>query len=145
MLTAHNQRGTMAITPWPGAAWLTVNDVYDAGTVIYELSQTADQQAPPLPFFMIEGDYENEHSTTPQQLRAEAYWPVLSGGFGYIFGNCPIWSYGFAPSFCSGPVPDWKTALDYPGSVSMMYAQQLFTSRAWQDLVPDFAHTKSAR
>jgi hypothetical protein len=62
--------------------------------------------APTRPFFQIEGFYENEHSMTTQQLRAQAYWTVLSGGMGYQFGNCPLWGLGSpASSFCPSANP----------------------------------------
>lgn len=139
LVTAHNVRGGMAVTPWSGAAWLNVNNIY-TNNLTYPLAQTAYNYLPTLPFFLIEAYYENEHSMSAQGLRAEAYWTILSGGFGYIFGNCPVWSSGYAPSWCDQFVSDWKTALDKVGSVDMMNMQKLFSSLAWQNLVPDWNH-----
>jgi hypothetical protein len=79
---------------------------------------------------------------TQQQLRAQAYWTVLGGGMGYVFGNCPLWGLGRpAAGFCPRVNTDWKAQLDNPGSVNSVMVQQLFISRAWQTLVPDWGHT----
>jgi len=139
LLTADNDQEEMAVTPWAGASWLTVNNIYTYSPTLYQQSQTAYALSPVMPYYLMESYYENENYTTPQRLREEAYWPSLSGGFGYIFGNCPIWMFGYTSSWCG--LSDWKAQLDSPGSVSMMYAQKLFNSRAWQTLVPDFTHT----
>jgi hypothetical protein len=141
LFTAHNVRGEMAIAPWPGAAWLSVNDTYATYLETVSAAQSAYNVSPPMPFFQIEGWYENEHSMTTQQLRAQAYWTVLSGGMGYVFGNCPVWGFGRpALSFCQGTSSDWQAQLDGPGSTSTMVATQLLTQRAWQGLVPDWNH-----
>jgi hypothetical protein len=91
-----------------------------------------------MPYFMMESAYENEHNSTPQQLRSEAYWPLLCGAMGHIFGNCPIWHFSSTPGWCG--ISDWKAQLNLPGSVSMDYLQKLFRSRPWHLLVPDFDH-----
>ena len=139
LITAHNWRGSFAITPWPSASWLTVNNVYASGPTIYQNSKTAYNRSPVLPFFLLEGIYENEHSSTPQGLRAENYWLRLSGGLGGNFGNCPIWHFGYSSSWCG--LTNWKAQLDGPGSIGVSHAKRLFTSRAWHTLVPDFDHT----
>jgi hypothetical protein len=55
---------------------------------------------------------------------------------GHVFGNCPVWHFGSATTWCK--TNDWKTELNNAGSVSMDYLQRLFRSRSWQKLVPDF-------
>src|SRR5579864_726869 len=143
-ITAHNAIGEMAVTPWPGATWLSLNSTYARfGPDTYQLGQTAYASTPVLPFFQIEGYYENEHSMTTQSLRTQAYWTVLSGGFGTIFGNCPLWNFGASAglSFCTAANPDWHTQLNTPGATGIMNLNQLFAPRAWQNLVPDVNHT----
>ena len=138
--TAHNAPSSMAVSPWGSATWLNVNNIYyrstDAGMISF--SQTAYDRNPTMPFFMLEAVYENEGASA-QQLRAESYWPVLSGGMGYIFGNCPIWHFGSSSSWCG--TTNWKGALNSQGSTSMNYCQMLFNSREWWELAPDFSHT----
>jgi hypothetical protein len=63
---------------------------------------------------------------------------VLSGGFGHIFGNCPIWHFGYSASWCG--LTDWQTELDGTGSINMQYFQRLLHSRHWDRLVPDVDH-----
>jgi hypothetical protein len=138
LFTCHNNPEPLAISPWKGEDWLTINNVYSYSRSLYELCKTAYDQEPVMPYFMIESAYENEHNATPQQLRSEAYWPLLCGAMGEIFGNCPIWHFGSTPGWCG--ITDWKTQLNFTGSVSMNYLQRLFRSRPWHLLVPDFNH-----
>jgi hypothetical protein len=138
LFTAHNDSEQMAVTPWPGAPWLTVNNVYTYSGIAYQSILSAYSTAPPMPVFLIETAYENERSVTNQQLRAQSYWTVLSGGFGHVFGNCPIWGFGFASGFCSSS--NWKAQLNSTGSVNMQHFQALFNSRHWQMFVPDTSH-----
>jgi hypothetical protein len=143
LITAHNAAGQMAVDPWPGASWLTVNSTYERfGGSTYQKAQTAYNITPVKPFFEIEGYYENEHSMTTQQIRTQAYWNVLSGGMGYIFGNCPVWGTGAptTPKFCPNTSPDWRAQLDSPGAAGMILLTEFFVSRAWQDLIPDWTH-----
>jgi hypothetical protein len=139
LFTAHNARGQMGVAPWPGATWLTVNDIYTRG-LEHEAAARAYALAPPRPFFLVEAYYENEHDATEASLRAAAYWTVLSGGFGQVFGNCPLWSFG-APTveaFCRAG--RWQAALDTQGARNMSFLRTLFESRHWWSLVPDTAH-----
>jgi hypothetical protein len=136
LFSAHNQPETMAVTPWPGEQWLTVNNVYSYDSLIYQRYRKAYEHKPVLPFFQIESAYENEHNSTPQELRSYACWAILSGAMGHVFGNCPIWHFGAAKKWCN--TVDWQKEMDNKGSVSMDYLQRLFRSRAWQTLIPDF-------
>ena len=136
LFSAHNQPETMAITPWPDETWLSINNVYSYDSVIYEHYKKAYDHFPVKPYYQIESAYENEHNSTPQQLRSQAYWAILSGAMGHIFGNCPVWGYGSAKKFCADA--DWKKEMNNSGSVSMDYLQLLFRSRSWQLLIPDF-------
>jgi hypothetical protein len=139
LLTAHNQPESFATTPWPGESWLAINNVYSYNAALYQNARTAYLAAPVMPFFMIESNYENEHSATPQSLRAQAYWSLLMGGMGHIFGNCPIWHFGASAGWCG--TTNWQGNLDGAGSTSMRHLQALFTSRPWHTLVPDLDNT----
>ena len=140
LFTAHNAPESMAISTWSGVNWLTVNNVYTNSSSLYSRDLTAYQVTPTMPYFLIETAYENEHSSTAQTLRAQIYWTMLSGGFGQIFGNCPMWFFS-APagsSFCSATA--WQNQLNSTGTTNMKYAQKLFGERNWHLLVPDQAH-----
>ena len=136
LFSAHNQPETMAIDPWDGESWLTLNNVYSYDSILYKPCRAAYAVNPPIPYFLCESAYENEHQSTPQQLRAQAYQAILSGAMGHISGNCPIWHFGAVRSWCG--LTDWKTELNNAGSVSMDHFQRLFRSRSWHLLTPDF-------
>jgi hypothetical protein len=136
LFSAHNQPETMAINPWPGESWLSINNVYSYDSSLYKHYEKAYTQTPVMPYYQVESAYENEHNSTPQQLRSQAYWAILSGAMGHIFGNCPIWHFGSFKTWCK--LTDWKNELENYGSVSMDYLQRLFRSRSWQTLIPDF-------
>jgi len=136
LFSAHNQPESMAITPWTDEQWLSLNNVYSYDSVLYKRCMTAYGHLPVMPYFQIESAYENEHNSTPQQLRSQAYWAILSGAMGHVFGNCPVWHFGAAEKWCN--TTDWKKEMNNSGSVSMDYLQRLFRSRSWQKLIPDF-------
>jgi chitodextrinase len=88
-----------------------------------------------VPTFLVEANYEFEHNAadegTPNILRRQEYWTLLSGAAGQLYGNHYTWP------FSSG----WQSHLDTPGSLQMGYVKFLFASRRWFDLVPDQDHT----
>jgi hypothetical protein len=139
-LTAHNVREEMAVTPWAGASWLNINDIYTGDSLTYQPALTAYQVTPVLPFFLIEDNYEAESPITQQQLRAQSYYTVLSGGTGSIFGNCPIWGFGDALLQQPCAPTTWQGAMTLQGSLNMQHFQKLFNSRHWYALVPDTSH-----
>ncbi len=141
LYTTHSERGTQAITHWP-ENWVSLNNIYTSSSTVATFANAAYAHSPTLPFFMIEGDYENE-GPTAQQLRAQAYWTILLGGCGNIFGNCPIWEGGTTVYNCGQGTgfSVVQNALGSPGSVSMTQFNNLFTSRHWYKLVPDLNGT----
>ncbi len=90
----------------------------------------------PMPVFMAEAGYEFEKNSssisqgTPQILRRQEYWSILSGATGQFYGNHYTWP------FADG----WKDHLDTPGSVQVGYLAKLFGGRQWFRLVPDQRH-----
>jgi hypothetical protein len=129
LITAHNAPESFGITPWSGQ--LDINDVYTYSSTLYSNDKTAYNYSPTMPYFLMETDYENEHGASQQLLRAQAYWTILSGGCGEVFGNNPMWE------FSNG----WQAALTSAGSLSMENLALLFNSRNWYNLVPDFNNT----
>lgn len=139
LFSAHNQPESMAVTPWKGESFLNINNVYSYDSVLYKHFKEAYDIEPAMPFYLCESAYENEHNSTPQELRAQAYQTILSGSMGHIFGNCPVWHFGSFRSWCN--LTDWKSELDNAGSAGMNHFQNLFRSRSWNSLTPDFTHT----
>ena len=88
-----------------------------------------------LPTFLVEANYEFERNPgtdggAPSNLRRQAYWTMLSGATGQLYGSSFTWR------FPSG----WKEHLDSPGIREFMYMKRLFVGLKWYDLVPDQAH-----
>jgi hypothetical protein len=88
------------------------------------------------PVFMAEAGYELEAVNdwvsfgTPEIVRREAYWSLLAGAAGQVYGN------GYTWGFKDG----WKSHLNTPGSAHMSYLVRLFAGRPWFRLVPDQRH-----
>ena len=140
LFTAHNAPEQSALDVWGADTWVDLNSLYTYGRT-YAAAQEQVTRHGARPFFLLESSYENEHASNPASLRRQAYWSVLSGGVcGHVFGNCPVWGFGAsaAAGFCA--VREWKSQLDSPGSTTLAYVGQLFSSRAFFALVPDLTH-----
>lgn len=137
LFTAHGNSEPSTPEQFGSGGWLDINSSYSCERVHERLSSDYNHH-PILPTFLIESCYEGEHSSSQVQIRRQAYWAILCGGFGHVFGNNPLWHYdgpGLYP--INGT---WQQAMDLPGSVDMMYWGRLFRSRSWFDLVPDQNH-----
>jgi len=137
LFTAHSDSVLPTPEEFASGGWLDVNASYNCDAVHQRVSGDYNTLLV-LPTFLIESCYEGEHNSSAVQIRRQAYWSVLCGGFGHVFGNNPLWHY-------NGPTlypfeGTWQQAMDLPGSVSMMYWGRLLRSRSWYDLVPDEKH-----
>jgi hypothetical protein len=100
-----------------------------------------------LPNFLVEASYEGEQNPntpegTPQQLRRQEYWSLLSGATGQLFGNHYTWQFLCPQRDADGNcVGGWKDYLASPGATQMANVVALFSSRPWYELVPDQSHT----
>lgn len=88
------------------------------------------------PVIMAEANYEFEHNPntdggSTQILRRQAYWSMLSGVAGQLYGSLYTWRLA----------PGWQAHLDTPGIVQFAHMSQLFGARKWHELVPDQDHT----
>jgi chitodextrinase len=88
-----------------------------------------------IPTFLVEANYEFEHNVndegTPQILRRQEYWSLLSGAAGQFYGNHYTWPF----------IGGWQEHLDTPASMQMAHVTSLLASRPWYNLIPDQAHT----
>ena len=130
--TAHGTEGTSAMDYWANETWLDLDNVYTyptlgSNTPVYQRALAAYGRAGWKPFFLMESVYENEWSASERQIRQQSYEAVLSGGFGYFFGNSPIWRFG----------PGWQTALNSQGARDMARIRSLLVGYRWDLLVPD--------
>lgn len=132
--TAHGAPGTAAIDYWQGEPWLTVNNVYTYDPV-YAPALAQYTRRSPMPFFLIESAYENEHHATELRIRTQAYHALLSGASGHVYGNNPIWHFD-GPGLYPAPI-DWQHALRSRGAESMTHLAGLFSAFDWWALIPD--------
>ena len=136
LMSAHDAPESQATSHWPNESWLTIDNIYTYDASTYTWASKAQKGG--KPFYLAESTYENEHDASTQTLRAQAYFAVLGGAMGHIFGNCPMWHFDSTTAFCDQR--GWRSQLDSPGSKSMQHLRALFSSRAWHDLVPDTDH-----
>jgi hypothetical protein len=126
LFTAHCKPESPPVEVYRGSSWLTVNNTYSYGIVHARLYDDY-RRVPTMPFYLQESTYENEHGASDVQLRRQAYWSVLRGGIGHVFGCHPLWLFG----------EGWEEALDLPGSRGMSHFAEAFRGRPWWDLVPE--------
>lgn len=139
LFTAHPEPERSTSDQFTGGDWLDFNATYTYEIVHKKLLRDYNH-VPTMPTFLLESTYENEHNASEVQLRRQAYWSVLCGGFGHIFGCWPIWGFGSPRGPEGFPANQWKNALGLPGSVSMTHWGAFFRSIRWYDLVPDQDH-----
>jgi hypothetical protein len=124
-------------------AWLDINSTYSSCSLAAFRSFVDYNRQRLMPFFFIEGTYENEGGS-PACLRSQAYRSILGGATGHFFGNNPIWYFGDGNrSYAGFPFVrglSWREALESGGSLSMKHMNNLFNSRPWHRLIPDYDH-----
>ncbi|MFC0436489.1 DUF4038 domain-containing protein [Kutzneria buriramensis] len=89
-------------------------------------------RANPLPVYMTEANYEDEHDYSgPKTLRRQEYWTMTSGATGQLYGSGWTWQFK----------PGWQDHVDTQGVREFKLMTDLFKSSPWYDLVPDQDHT----
>jgi hypothetical protein len=137
LLTAHSDPEHSALDRYAASGWLSFNTTYSYEIVHQKLFEDYNRN-PAWPTILLETSYEGEHNASEVQIRRQAYWSVLCGGFGHVFGNNPVWHFNGPTLF---PIDTtWQQAMDLAGSVGMMHWGRLFRSRPWYELVPDQKH-----
>jgi Protein of unknown function (DUF4038)/Putative collagen-binding domain of a collagenase len=131
LFTAHCHSDVYPEDQYPTSTWLDIGASYCYQIVPLQLIWHYGVK-PVRPRFLLESVYEGPSQfATPLQMRRQAYWSVLCGGFGHVMGNFPIWLFD----------PGWPEAMDSPGAEGMVHWGRLFRSRPWFNLVPDQDHT----
>lgn len=145
--TAHWYRFTTALDQATFAPYMDVDNAY-GGCRTYVQTLRAYNREQPRPTFVNEAYYEGTALGlgpvgAPQQQRAKAYWAILSGSTGQIFGSDHVWNFSGPRGTPSNPQPrlDWHTGMDRQPSREMVHVKKLFEGRAWQNLVPDQDHS----
>jgi len=115
---------------------VSLNGTYTYSPTYFQMWHSYNQ-TPIAPTYLLEAHYDLADFGkpwdygTPPVLRRQAYWAMLSGGKGQLYGN------GYTCYFMSG----WKFHIDTVGVTQFMIWHAFFSSLAWQDLVPDQDHT----
>lgn len=119
-------------------AWapiISFNSTYSYSPTYIQMLHSYDQ-TPRMPTYLVEGHYDLERVGdptdygTPEVLRRQGYWTMLSGGTGQLYGNAYIWPF----------LPGWRFYIDTVGVTQLTIWKDFFTSLPWQDLVPDQDH-----
>ncbi|TXR48333.1 DUF4038 domain-containing protein [Phyllobacterium endophyticum] len=132
--TVHRGPDTLGSMEWAGAPWLKLDTLYAYDDIIDRALQHAST-GPEIPFFFIEGPYENERGSDERSLRLNAYGTILSGACGQIFGNNPLWH--FAGPGLYDVAGTWEDALASRGSQSITHLKRLFDTLPWWKLEPE--------
>ncbi len=139
LMTAHHSPGSSAVAAFGEQPWLSINTVYSYEKDLFRPLLGEYGRKPVRPFVLLESTYEGEHDSTPDQVRRQAYWAMLSGACGQFFGNNPIWHFdgpGLFPAKLS-----WQQALDAPGSRDISLLRSLFAKLPWHRLAPEDSHS----
>ena len=131
--TAHTARETSPLDTWSGRPWLALNNVYTDEDV-YGQSIAAYRRSE-LPFFLMESQYEYEHSVSTRGIRTQAWQALLAGATGQIFGNNPIWHFSGPGLFPQAQT--WQQALGSPGSRSIAVVARVLGALPWWRLIPE--------
>lgn len=120
----------------PGwAPIISLNSTYTYSATYIQMLHGYNQ-TPVMPVYLAEAHYDLEDVGvpsdygTPEVLRRQEYWTMLSGGVGQFYGNRYTWM------FPSG----WNSYIDTLGVTQLTIWNKFFSSLPWQDLVPDQHH-----
>jgi len=138
LMTAHHSPGSSAVAALGEQDWLAVNNYYGYDKALFRPMLAEYMRQPVRPSVLLEATYEGEHDSTPEVIRRQAYWAILSGACGQFFGNNPIWHFDGPGLF---PVQmTWQQALRAPGSRDIGLLRDLFIHLPWQQLAPEEHH-----
>jgi len=142
LMTAQAGSPNSASDVYTNETWLDINTTHtwspDIIAVdreqyhVYAAALRDFARAPVKPFFLVESACEKLRSSTPQMIRRQAYWSLLSGASGHAFGNYSM------QTFRSG----WETNLNSQGARDLAQCYCSFSSRPWHRLVPDLFHQR---
>jgi hypothetical protein len=113
--------------------WFDINMSYGYGDT-WEFVLADYMRQPARPCFLGESGYEGENldrrGGSAQRIRRQAYWAVLSGACGHLYGSA---AWTVRPLI-------WRMWLESPGARHMAHLGRLFRALPWHLLVPDAKH-----
>lgn len=136
----HADPGNTSTERLPQAKWLTLSFTYTYFPAmdshwkyhhVYGQLYHEGIRNNRMPSIMFESAYEYERNETTLFLRRQAYWALLSGASGHIFGNRDTWTMN----------KNWPNALNTPGNQSMQTFHSFVETIHWYTLEPDWSHT----
>jgi hypothetical protein len=135
ILTAHTAHNSSARQQYPDEPWLDINNIYtyypeeNRNPHVYVWAYREYQRNHVMPFFLIESAYESDQrkGQTRSTIRRQAYWALLGGACGHIYGHGLTW----------GAKEGWRRGLDAPGAGDMTQLKMFFDKIPWHRLQPD--------
>lgn len=141
--SSHSSTDLFQYAPWLGFSFIytywrekpTAWVVADLQPHVYEAALREWSKSDVMPFVLGESQYEGDGLSkdndmgTPQIIRRQAYWTMLSGGAGDAYG-ADTWDF---PS-------DWRRRVQYPGANQLKHFISFFESLPWHTLIPDVRH-----
>jgi len=130
----YNTSSSLDDPAW--APMISLNGTYTYAATYIQMLHSY-HQTPVMPAYLVEAHYDQEEVGTPadygtpEVLRRQEYWTMLSGGTGQFYGNRYTWSL----------TPGWDSYLDTLGVTQIEIWKDFFSLLPWQDLVPDEQHT----
>ena len=119
-------------------AWLSFN-MFQSGYFSMVRAHTqviADYRRTPVkPVLDGEHAYEQPGVADALQVRRGAYWAVLSGALGVVYGGYSVFLMDD-----DGAERGWRESLDLPGVRHVHHLRRLMESSEWHRLVPDHDH-----
>jgi hypothetical protein len=138
----HSSTDLFQYAPWLGFSfiytyWREKPNEWVTGDLlphVYEAALREWSKSDVMPFVLGESQYEGSGKIdndmgTPQIVRRQAYWTLLSGGAGHAYGS-DIWGF---PS-------NWRDIMRYPGAYQMGHFIRFFEAIPWWTLIPDVKH-----
>ncbi len=140
--TFHAHPGKSSADRFQGQNWHTLSFAYtyfpamEADTNwqyhhVYDMFYREMLNNYKIPSVLAESAYEDERHTTTQMIRRQAYWSLLSGSSGHIFGNRDIWRLN----------DNWVNAMSKPGTESMRIFHAFVETIPWYNMKADWAHS----
>lgn len=139
LMTFHPPAGQSSSPTFHDRPWLDFNSVqtYRHTDSTCTLLRRDYAKNPVKPTLMVEPSYENaRHNDNGAAVwvRRQACWSVLAGSCGFVYGNDPMWSFGYQSGGDGGT--DWKRWLDAPGLVQTLRIQEKILGKAWWTFRP---------
>lgn len=140
----HSSTDLFQYAPWLGFSMIYTywrekpNEWLDPQQMphVYEAALREYNKSDRMPFILGESQYEGDGVRygndigTPQQVRRQAWWTMLSGGAGHAYGH-DGWDFP----------KQWRDIINYPGGAQQMrHVRTLLESLPWWQLVPDQKH-----